>query len=51
MPMYYVWPNGTIQSVEAEGSAPYEWLSDNYHEIEADDEDEALLEAKARGFI
>lgn len=36
---YRVWPDGTVQE---EHETPYNWLSDDYQIVEAEDEEDAL---------
>ena len=46
---FRVWTDGTVQAVE--GGSAYEWMSDDYAIIEADDEDHAYLLAHARNLV
>lgn len=36
---YRVWPDGTVQATE--DGEPYSWMSDDFMEVDAMDEDEA----------
>jgi hypothetical protein len=44
---YRVWPDGTVQNCEDE--EPYNWLSDDYQLVSADDENQAREIAEQRG--
>lgn len=45
MNKYYIYPDGTITE------EPYNWLSDDYYVIEAEDEDGAYKQAVQMGLI
>ena len=42
MVRYRVWPDGTVQEVS---ETPYNWMSDDYQIVEAEDEEDALRKA------